>query len=152
MVRRGQRREIALAPPPVCPHARPTPVKPTPRPERVSLLSYLLRFRQDILSAQPARLYRAWMAEFRTPFFTSFLCNDPALVDEVLTLRPNDFPKSRRLYEGLAPLLGHASFITNGAEWERQRRIIDPARPRGRHHLHPRRDGRPGGHLHAGGA
>ena len=132
MVRRGQRREIALAPPPVCPHARPLPVKPTPRPERVSLLSYLLRFRQDILSAQPARLYRAWMAEFRTPFFTSFLCNDPALVDEVLTLRPNDFPKSRRLYEGLAPLLGHASFITNGAEWERQRRIIDPAFESGR--------------------
>lgn len=132
MVRRGQRREIALAPPPVCPHARPTPVKPTPRPERVSLLSYLRRFRQDILSAQPARLYRAWMAEFRTPFFTSFLCNDPALVDEVLTLRPNDFPKSRRLYEGLAPLLGHASFITNGAEWERQRRIIDPAFESGR--------------------
>lgn len=132
MVRRGQRREIALAPPPECPHARPLPVKPTPRPERVSLLSYLLRFRQDILSAQPARLYRAWMAEFRTPFFTSFLCNDPALVDEVLTLRPNDFPKSRRLYEGLAPLLGHASFITNGAEWERQRRIIDPAFESGR--------------------
>ncbi|MBZ0123489.1 MAG: cytochrome P450, partial [Roseovarius sp.] len=123
---------MALAPPPACPHARPRPAKPASRPERVSLLSYLLRFRQDILSAQPARLYRAWMAEFRTPFFTSFLCNDPALVDEVLTLRPNDFPKSRRLYEGLAPLLGHASFITNGAEWERQRRIIDPAFESGR--------------------
>ncbi|MCZ7675041.1 MAG: cytochrome P450 [Roseovarius sp.] len=132
MVRRGHRRETSLSPPPVCPHVRPIPVKPTPRPERVSLLSYLLRFRQDILSAQPARLYRAWMAEFRTPFFTSFLCNDPALVDEVLTLRPDDFPKSRRLYEGLAPLLGHASFITNGAEWEHQRRIIDPAFASGR--------------------
>ena len=27
-----------------------------------------------------ARLYRAWMAEFRTPFLRSYMCNDPALV------------------------------------------------------------------------
>jgi hypothetical protein len=46
----------------------------------VSLWRHLRLFRRDILSAQPARLYRAWMAEFRTPFFRSYLCNDPALV------------------------------------------------------------------------
>jgi hypothetical protein len=62
--------------------------------------------RQDILSAQPERLYRAWMAEFRTPFFRSFLVNQPDLVDEVLKARPMDFPKSDRVGEGLRPLLG----------------------------------------------
>lgn len=45
------------------------PPKPTPRPEKVSLWRYLKLFREDILSAQPAKLYRAWMAEFRTPNF-----------------------------------------------------------------------------------
>jgi len=98
----------------------------------VSLLSFFRRMRRDILSAQPERLYRAWMAEFRTPFFTSFLCNDPALVDLVLFSRAADFPKSSRLAEGLGPLLGHSIFITNGAEWQRQRRIIDPAFESGR--------------------
>ena len=49
------------------------PPKPTPRPDRVSLWRYLRLFRADILSAQPARLYRAWMAEFRTPFFISYI-------------------------------------------------------------------------------
>ncbi len=39
-------------------------------------------FRADILSAQPARLYRAWMAEFRTPFFRSYLLNQPDLIRE----------------------------------------------------------------------
>ena len=29
--------------------------------------------------------------------------------------------------EGLAPLLGNSVFVTNGATWKRQRRIIDPA-------------------------
>ena len=108
------------------------PPKPQPRPDRVSLWRYLRLFRQDILSAQPARLYRAWMAEFRTPFFRSYLCNDPALIDLVLKERPDDFPKSGRIGEGLRPLLGRSVFVTNGAEWKRQRRIIDPAFEGGR--------------------
>lgn len=108
------------------------PPKPTPRPDRVSLWRYLRLFRADILSAQPARLYRAWMAEFRTPFFRSYLCNDPALVNRVLVERPDDFPKSNRIREGLSPLLGDSVFVTNGEVWKRQRRIIDPAFEGGR--------------------
>ncbi len=108
------------------------PPKPAPREGRVGLWRYLRLFRRDILSAQPAHLYRAWMAEFRTPLFRSYLCNDPALVDLVLRERPGDFPKSDRVREGLAPLLGRSVFVTNGAEWQRQRRIIDPAFEGGR--------------------
>lgn len=108
------------------------PPKPPARPGRVSLWRYAKLFRKDILSAQPARLYRAWMAEFRTPFFRSYMCNDPKLVDLVLKGRPDDFPKSDRIREGLAPLLGNSVFITNGETWKRQRRIIDPAFEGGR--------------------
>ncbi|MFU8836211.1 cytochrome P450 [Roseovarius autotrophicus] len=108
------------------------PPKPPSRVARVSLWRYLHLFRDDILSAQPARLYRAWMAEFRTPFFRSYLCNDPALVDLVLKERPDDFPKSTRVSEGLRPLLGQSVFVTNGETWKRQRRIIDPAFEGGR--------------------
>ena len=109
-----------------------TPPKPPARPDRVSLFRYLRLFRSDILSAQPARLYHAWMAEFRTPFFRSYMCNDPALLDLVLKARPDDFPKSNRIREGLAPLLGNSVFVTNGEVWKRQRRIIDPAFEGGR--------------------
>ena len=109
-----------------------TPPKPPSRPDRVSLWRYMKLFRQDIISAQPARLYRAWMAEFRTPFFRSYLVNQPELVKTVLNKRPDDFPKSNRISEGLRPLLGHSVFLTNGAIWKRQRRIIDPAFEGGR--------------------
>ncbi|HAR53332.1 MAG TPA: cytochrome P450, partial [Roseovarius nubinhibens] len=112
-----------------CPHLPP---KPPAREGRVSLWRYARLFRQDILSAQPARLYRAWMAEFRTPFFRSYLCNQPDLVDLVLKGRPDDFPKSDRIREGLTPLLGQSVFVTNGETWKRQRRIIDPAFEGGR--------------------
>ena len=108
------------------------PPKPEPRTGNVSLWRYWQLFRKDILSAQPARLYRAWMAEFRTPFFRSYLLNQPDLVRLVLRDRPRDFPKSRRVTAGLAPLLGKSVFVTNGAIWERQRRIIDPAFEGGR--------------------
>ncbi|TCO70607.1 cytochrome P450 [Rhodovulum euryhalinum] len=108
------------------------PPKPVPRPDKVSLIGYLRRFRADILSAQPARLYHAKMAEFRTPFFRSFLVNQPDLVRLVLQERPMDFPKSDRVRAGLAPLLGRSVFVTNGATWARQRRIIDPAFEGGR--------------------
>ncbi len=111
---------------------RPLPPKPPSRPDRVSLWRYLQLFRADILSAQPARLYRAWMAEFRTPFFRSYLVNDPALVRRVLQEAPEDFPKSDRVGEGLRPLLGQSVFLTNGEHWKRQRRIIDPAFEGGR--------------------
>ena len=108
------------------------PPKPASRPDKVSLLRYLRLFRQDILSAQPAKLYRAWMAEFRTPFFRSYLVNQPDLVKTVLKDRPDDFPKSDRIGEGLRPLLGNSVFLTNGETWKRQRRIIDPAFEGGR--------------------
>ncbi len=124
-----------MATEPACPMKAPTPdlpPKPGSRQEKVSFLGYLKLFRRDILSAQPARLYHAWMAEFRTPFFRSYLCNDPQLVDLVLKRRPMDFPKSDRIREGLKPLLRESVFITNGATWERQRCIIDPAFESGR--------------------
>lgn len=108
------------------------PPKPTARPDKVSLLKYLRLFRQDILSAQPAKLYRAWMAEFKTPFFHSYMINQPDLVKTVLKDRPQDFPKSDRIGAGLRPLLGNSVFLTNGEVWKRQRRIIDPAFEGGR--------------------
>ena len=108
------------------------PPKPPSRPEKVSLLKYVRLFRQDILSAQPAKLYRAWMAEFKTPFFRSYMINQPSLVKTVLNERPRDFPKSDRIGAGLRPLLGNSVFVTNGETWERQRRIIDPAFEGGR--------------------
>ena len=108
------------------------PPKPAATEGRGSVLRLARGFRRDLLSSLPARLYRAWMAEFRSPLIHSFVCNDPALVRLILRDRPGDFPKSNRLREGLAPLLGNSVFVTNGAVWAHQRRIIDPAFEGGR--------------------
>lgn len=108
------------------------PPKPPARQGRASLPVLIRLFRRDILSALPERLYGARMADFRTPFFRSCLINEAALWRLVLNERPGDFPKSNRIRAGLEPLLGRSVFVTNGAEWRRQRRIIDPAFEGGR--------------------
>lgn len=114
----------------------------TPRPQgaqgRGTLRSLMRGFRRDLLSALPERLYDAWMAEFRSPLIHSFFCNDPHLLRIILQERPQDFPKSARMREGLAPLLGNGVFISDGEDWARQRRIIDPAFEGGRlRHSYP---------------
>jgi len=108
------------------------PPKPPSRAGRFAFWRYIRAFRRDILSANPERLYRAKMAEFRIPFLHTFLINDPALWRHALIARPQDFPKSPRMAAGLEPLLGQGVFLTNGAQWEQQRRIIDPAFEGGR--------------------
>ena len=86
------------------------PPKPEARKDSVSLWRYLALFRRDIFSAQPKRLYGAWMSEFRTPFFRLYLLNQPELIKKVLKTQPMDFPKSDRISVGLRPLLGNSVF------------------------------------------
>ena len=69
------------------------PPKPEARKDSVSLWRYLALFRRDILSAQPKRLYGAWMAEFRTPFFRSYLLNQPELIKKSPKNKADGFSK-----------------------------------------------------------
>lgn len=101
--------------------------KPPSRPEGAGVFKRIGLFRRDMFSSQPQRLYRAWMAQIRLPFYRSFLVNQPDLVRRVLVGEPDGFPKSRLLSDALRPLLGDSIFATNAAQWRAQRNIIDPA-------------------------
>ena len=88
-------------------------------------------FRSDMFASQPARLYRAKMAEMKAPFYRSFTVLDAALARQVLE-DSDGFPKSDVLAATLGPLLGRSVFVTNGPEWARARAMIDPAFSGGR--------------------
>ena len=102
------------------------PPKPGGRLGRAGPLRFLWLLRRDILSAQSPRLYRAQMAEFRTPFWRSCVVNDPGLIRTILQDRPADFPKSPHLVAALTPLLGKGLFLATGTDWDRQARIMAP--------------------------
>lgn len=109
-----------------------TPPLPPSRPEGTRFLGAWRAARQNLFAALPQRLYRAWLAEAKTPLFTSYLANQPDLVRRVLVEQHEDFPKSDLQARVLGDLLGQSVFVTNGALWRRQRRIIDPAFEGGR--------------------
>ena len=110
---------------------RKKPARPREYPAGRSLRQQIRDFRADLFSALPSRLYRAWMAERRNPFYRSYIINQPDLVKTILQDRPEDFPKSPIIHDTLRGLLGNSVFVTNGAQWAAQRRIIDPAFERG---------------------
>ncbi len=109
------------------------PAQPQHAPDGLNKWRRLFMFRQNMFAALPQRLYRAWMAEVKTPFYSSFLINDPNVSRQVLNAPARDYPKSDTIYNSIKPLLGNSSvFVTNGDIWEMQRRIINPAFEGGR--------------------
>ena len=101
--------------------------KPLSRPDNAKWTMRIGLFRKDMFSSQPKRLYRAWMAQVRLPFYRSFLVNQPYLVRRVLISEADNFPKSDVLSDTLHPLLGNSIFATNAEQWRAQRDIINPA-------------------------
>ena len=78
---------------------------------RVALWFYIKLFRADLLSAQPAKRYRAWMVEFKIPFFRGYLINQLELVNTVLKKRPEYLLKLDWVGAELLYLLGNSSFL-----------------------------------------
>lgn len=113
---------------------RPDYIPPMPpeRPEKLAFWRIWLRGRRNIFAALPRKLYRAWLTEVRTPWYTAYMPNQPDLVRRILVERPDDFPKSDVVRSAIGDLLGDSVFVTNGETWKRQRRIIDPSFEGGR--------------------
>ena len=109
--------------------ARPeyAPPMPPSRPDGIGFMRIWYRARRNLFSALPAKLYRALLTEVRTPWYNSYMPNQPDLVRRVLVEQPDDFPKSEVVRRTIGDLLGQSVFVTNGEKWKRQRRIIDPS-------------------------
>ena len=110
-----------MSTPPFC------PAYPTPRQHKASGLLMFFSARRSWLDALYERSYRMQMGEVHLPGLDLYMVNEPALVRQVLHNTDGNFPKSALLGEALQPLLGDSIFTTNGAQWQRQRAMMDPA-------------------------
>jgi cytochrome P450 len=104
-----------------------SPAYPRPRASKASALLMFFSARRSWLDALYERSYRMRMGEVHLPGLDLYMVNEPALVREVLHDTDGNFPKSALLGEALQPLLGESIFTTNGAQWQRQRTMMDPA-------------------------
>jgi cytochrome P450 len=73
------------------------------------------------------RSYSMKMGQVHLPGMDVFMANDPEVVRKVMVDDYEKFPKHALLHRTLKPLLGESIFTTNGAIWQRQRRLLDPA-------------------------
>ena len=104
-----------------------SPAYPRPRASKASGLLMFFSARRSWLDALYERSYRMQMGEVHLPGLDLYMVNEPALVRQVLQDTDDSFPKSALLGEALQPLLGESIFTTNGAQWQRQRTMMDPA-------------------------
>ena len=103
------------------------PAYPRPRKKRGSLVMMFFSARRSWLDALYERSYAMQMGEVHLPGLDMYMVNEPALVRRILADEAASFPKSALMGEALEPLLGKSIFTTNGAQWKRQRQMMDPA-------------------------
>lgn len=103
------------------------PAYPKPSPEKASKLRMFWRARRSWMDALYERSYTMQMGEVHLPGVDLYMLNDLQEVKRVMQSEAQDFPKSHLMHESLQPLLGESIFTTNGAQWQRQRNMMNPA-------------------------
>src|SRR5688572_9886094 len=103
------------------------PPKPESHPRKLSLLRRFSKVRNSALAVVYDRSYSMHLGDVWTPLRTVYFVNQPELVERILVKEWEHFPKSNLMNTMLELLLGESIFITNGALWRRQRKMIDPA-------------------------
>jgi cytochrome P450 len=106
----------------------PYPPAPLPDPNNGGhFLKRFLRARRSWLDLVNSKSYSMKMGEVRGPLTTLYIPNEPPLVRRVMQDERTSFPKDRRYWSLIEPMVGLSILNSDGAEWERQRRMIDPA-------------------------
>ena len=103
------------------------PAYPKPRGKLASVWALFKSARHSWLDALSERSYRMQMGEVHFPGMDLYMVNDPAEVRRVLSGEAAQFPKNPLLADALRPLLGNSVLTTNGATWQRQREMMNPA-------------------------
>jgi cytochrome P450 len=103
------------------------PPHPRPRSPVVALLRALLQGEGDLLGLLPAEAYRMPIGPLGYSRRSIVVVNEPRLVRQVLVDAEGIFPKSDLMVNALEPLIGDSIFVSSGATWARQRRMMDPA-------------------------
>ena len=103
------------------------PIWPRPQPFTANLLKRLSRGLGSWFGLLNEWDFRIGIGSTRCFGLELVLVNRPALVRQVLVDEPEAFPKHPYTQWILEPLIGQGIFAVNGAEWQRQRRLVDQA-------------------------
>ncbi len=103
------------------------PPKPKPHKRKLSPFRRILEVRHSAISVLFDRSYSMHLGDVWTPSRKVYFVNQPSLVNSVLVKDAARFPKSIAMGSMLELLMGTGVFVSNGALWRKQRRMLDPA-------------------------
>ena len=103
------------------------PIWPQPQPFTANLLKRLSRGLGSWFGLLNEWDFRIGIGSTNVLGLEMVLVNRPDLVRQVLVEEPEAFPKHPYTQWILEPLIGKGLFAVNGAEWQRQRRLVDQA-------------------------
>lgn len=106
---------------------RLVPPYPIPARNRASLARRFLRSWDSWIHVLFEKSYTMKMGEIHLPALDFYIANEPSLIRRIMADPSVVFPKHRFLREMLDPLIGNSLFAANGAEWQNQRNMMDPA-------------------------
>lgn len=103
------------------------PPAPLPRTPVRGLVRAILSGERDLLSLLPDVAYATRVGPLGKSRRGIVIVNEPAVVAQVLIDVEQVFPKNDLLVGALESVVGNSMFVSSGATWRRQRRMIDPA-------------------------
>jgi cytochrome P450 len=111
------------------------PVYPPPRKSKLPPWRAFFSARHSWLDTLYERSYSMHMGQVSLLNSTLFMVNDPVCVHQILSSKVDNYPKHALLGEALHPLLGESIFTTNGPQWQRQRKMMNPSFAQARIHV-----------------
>lgn len=103
------------------------PAYPPPRKTKAPMWRAFFSARHSWLDMLYERSYAMHMGQISLINSTLFMVNQPSCVHQVLDENVDNYPKHDLMHEALKPLLGDSIFTTNGAQWQRQRQMMNPS-------------------------
>jgi cytochrome P450 len=104
-----------------------TPPYPKPLAQKPGLVRRFMLGWNSWIHTLSERAYGMKMGGTRLPAFGIYVINDLPQVHALLDANVHDMPKHRIFDDLVGPLIGESVFNTNGALWERQRAMVNPA-------------------------
>lgn len=105
-----------------------TPGRPPPGPKGLPLLGSLLQARREPLDFARELIRRYGdIVHFKVGFYTGYLLNHPDYLQHVLSSNNHNYNKENYNYKKLKPVLGEGLITSDGDQWLRHRRLIQPA-------------------------
>ena len=100
---------------------------PVIRKHRPSPLVRVFKGRHSALDVLFEKSYSMKMGQFSGARRRFYFLNQPDIVNRILDADPDLYPKSDLMGTILFQILGNGIFVSNGAVWKRQRRMMNPA-------------------------